>query len=52
MCQLIDSIEIYADSQKLCYISDARYLLSMIQQRKAKEDAESLLHFNTDADLL
>lgn len=48
MCSLIDSIEIYADSQKLCYISDARYLLSIIQQRKAKEDAEAGLFHTTD----
>ena len=32
MCQLIDSIEIYADSKKVCYIADARHLLSILQQ--------------------
>ena len=36
MSALIDSIEIYADGQKLCYISNARYLLSILNQKKGE----------------
>ena len=45
MCQLIDSIEIYADSKKVCYIADARHLLSILIQRKKNSDGESQLSF-------
>lgn len=36
MAALIDSIEVYADGQKLCYISNARYLLSILNQKKGE----------------
>lgn len=43
---MIDSIEIFADSQRITYIKDAWYLLSIINQRK--HQAESQLCFKDD----
>jgi len=47
MAGLIQSIEVLADSQQLCIISDARYLLSIMNQRKP-HGSEEQLHFKKD----
>lgn len=39
---MIDSIEVFADTQRLFYIKDARYLLSIINQRKLRPCEEQL----------
>ena len=44
---LIDSVEISADSQQLCYITDFRFLQSIINQRKLK-GAEEQCFFNSE----
>lgn len=36
MGNMIESIEVYADSTRLFYIKDAWYLLSILNQRKAR----------------
>lgn len=48
MSELIKSVEIYVDSQRLLYIDDARYLLSILAQQKDKAHAQGV--FKIDAE--
>lgn len=49
MSGLIYAVELLADSQQLCYINDARFLLSIMNQRK-HYGSEEQLHFKIDQD--
>lgn len=47
MGNMIESIEVFADSTRLFYIKDARYLLSILNQRKVRP-CEEQLFFKTE----
>lgn len=47
MGNMIDSIEVFADSTRLFYIKDARYLISILNQRKVRP-CEEQLFFKTE----
>lgn len=52
MSELIKSVEVYVDSQRLLYIDDARYLLSILAQQKEKAHAQGVFKIDSDEQIV